>query len=106
MAIDPPTSASTILIVDDNEANRALALATLEDEGYRVLLANGALEGIAAFERERPDCIVLDVRMPDVDGFTACERIRALPGGPDTPILFLTALRFARPSSSSGSRPR
>ena len=84
---------STILVVDDNEANRELARGTLEDEGYRVVLACGGSEGVAAFERERPDCILLDVRMPEVDGFMACERIRSLPGGPETPVLFLTALR-------------
>jgi len=87
-----PESA-TILVVDDNEANRELARSTLEDEGYRVVLATGGNEGILAFERERPDCILLDVRMPGVDGFAACERIRSLPGGAETPVLFLTALR-------------
>jgi signal transduction histidine kinase len=84
---------ATILVVDDNEANRALAQSTLEDEGYRVVLASGGVEGIAAFEKEPPDCVLLDVRMPDLDGFAVCERIRALPGGSETPILFLTALR-------------
>src|ERR1700735_4536054 len=83
----------TILVSDDNEATIELARNTLEDEGYRVVLARGGAEGVAAFERERPDCILLDVRMPEVDGFTACERIRSLPGGSDTPVLFLTALR-------------
>lgn len=83
----------TLLVVDDNEANRLLAQNTLEDEGYRVILAAGGAEGIAAFEREQPDCVLLDVRMPDIDGFTVCERIRRLPGGPDTPVIFLTALR-------------
>lgn len=84
---------ATVLVVDDDEANRLLARDTLEDEGYRVVLASGGAEGIAVFEREHPDCVLLDVRMPGVDGFTACERIRALPGGPDSPIIFLTALR-------------
>jgi two-component system sensor histidine kinase/response regulator len=84
---------ATILVVDDNEANRALAKGTLEDEGYRVLLARGGAEGIAVVETEQPDCVLLDVRMPDMDGFTVCERIRALPRGGKTPILFLTALR-------------
>ena len=83
----------TLLVVDDNEANRSLAQNTLEDEGYRVILAAGGAEGIAAFEREQPDCVLLDVRMPEIDGFTVCERIRRLPGGPDTPVIFLTALR-------------
>lgn len=83
----------TILVVDDNEANRALACGTLEDEGYRVVLAGGGAEGIAAFEAHHPDCILLDVRMPHVDGFAACEAIRAAPGGREVPIIFLTALR-------------
>ncbi len=84
---------STILVVDDNEANRALARETLEDEGYRVVLASGGADGIRAFEAETPDCVLLDVRMPDLDGFTVCERLRALPAGRGIPILFLTALR-------------
>ena len=87
------TENQTILVVDDTEANLELARNTLEDEGYRVVLARGGAEGIAAFEREHPDCILLDVRMPGVDGFTVCERIRSLPGGAVTPVLFLTALR-------------
>jgi signal transduction histidine kinase len=82
-----------ILVVDDNEANRALAQSTLDDEGYTVVLANDGAEGIAAFERERPDCVLLDVRMPGIDGFAACKAMRALPLGEETPILFLTALR-------------
>jgi two-component system, sensor histidine kinase and response regulator len=82
-----------VLVVDDNEANRALSRSVLEDEGYRVELTSGGAEGIEAFERERPDCVLLDVRMPGLDGFAVCERIRALPGGDDVPILFLTAQR-------------
>jgi two-component system sensor histidine kinase/response regulator len=84
---------ATILVVDDNEANRVLAKSTLEDEGYRVLLARGGAEAIAVVETAQPDCVLLDVRMPDMDGFMVCERIRALPRGGKTPVLFLTALR-------------
>lgn len=82
-----------ILVVDDNEANRSLAKNALEDEDFEVVLASGGHEGVRAFETEHPDCVLLDVRMPDLDGFAVCEKIRALPGGPETPILFLTALR-------------
>jgi two-component system, sensor histidine kinase and response regulator len=82
-----------ILVVDDNASNRQLAQATLEDEGYHVLLATNGDEAIAMFERDAPDCVLLDVRMPGTDGPTACERIRALPGGMDTPVVFLTAQR-------------
>jgi len=83
----------TVLVIDDNEANRRLARATLEDDGYRVVEATGGAQGILAFEEHKPDCILLDVRMPDMDGFAVCERIRTLPGGRETPILFFTALR-------------
>lgn len=84
---------ATILVVDDNESNRLLAQDALEEEGYRVVLAAGGAEGIAAFEREHPACVVLDVRMPGIDGFAVCRRIRALPDGAATPIIFLTAQR-------------
>jgi two-component system sensor histidine kinase/response regulator len=84
---------TTVLVVDDNEANRALARHTLEDEGYRVVVAKDGQEGLALFALEKPDCVLLDVRMPELDGFAVCERIRALPRGPETPVVFLTALR-------------
>jgi len=91
---DPPdTPHATVLVVDDNDANRSLARHTLEDEGYRVLEASAGEEALAIVEREGPDCILLDVRMPGMDGFAVCERLRALPRGADTPVVFLTALR-------------
>lgn len=83
----------TVLVVDDIAENRALAQAALEDEDYQVILAANGEEGIRAFEQHHPDCILLDVRMPGMDGFAVCAAIRALPGGSDTPILFVTALR-------------
>jgi two-component system sensor histidine kinase/response regulator len=82
-----------VLVVDDNAANRDLARETLEDEGYSVIVAAGGEEGIRAFEQERPDCILLDVRMPGTDGFAVCARVRSLPGGADVPVVFLTAQR-------------
>lgn len=87
------TTGAKILVVDDNEQNRALARDTLEEEGFQVLEAIDGVKAVAAFAAERPDCILMDVRMPGLDGFGASEQIRALPGGRETPILFLTALR-------------
>src|SRR5690348_9291601 len=84
---------ATILVVDDNAQNRALAQSTLEDEGYRILTATGGEEALALLEQNRPDCILLDVNMPGMNGLVLCERIRALPGGASVPIVFLTALR-------------
>jgi two-component system sensor histidine kinase/response regulator len=82
-----------ILVVDDNEANRELARATLDDEGYEVVLASSGDEALQMFERVNPDCVLLDVRMQGMDGFAVCSAIRALPGGTQTPVVFLTALR-------------
>jgi len=93
MERDGAERVSTVLVVDDNAENRALAEAVLAEEGYRVVLATGGEDGVAAFARERPDCVLLDVRMPGVDGFEACKRMRALDGGAEIPIVFLTAQR-------------
>jgi two-component system, sensor histidine kinase and response regulator len=86
-------SAYTVLVVDDHEDNRALARAALEDDDYRVITASGGEQAVALAAAERPDCILMDVRMPQVDGIAACERIRALPGGSDIAIIFVTAQR-------------
>jgi two-component system, sensor histidine kinase and response regulator len=82
-----------VLVADDSDDNRTVARTVLEGEGYRVVLACGGAHAITAFEAEEPDCILLDVRMPDLDGFAVCEHIRTLPRGGETPIIFLTALR-------------
>lgn len=82
-----------ILVVDDTPANCELVRATLEPEGMRVSVASCGETGIRAFATEQPDCVLMDVRMPDISGFTACQRIRGLPGGQSVPIVFLTALR-------------
>jgi signal transduction histidine kinase len=82
-----------ILVIDDNRENLALAKATLEDEDYLVVLATSGEEGLRAFDADPPDCVLLDVRMPGMNGFAVCSAIRALPRGHDTPVLFLTAQR-------------
>jgi len=83
----------SILVVDDNPQNLAFARMTLEEEGYEVALASSGEQGIAQF-RERPfDCVLLDVRMPGLDGFAVCQAIRALESGDDVPVVFLTAQR-------------
>lgn len=84
---------ATILVIDDQSSNRELARRTLVDEGHRVLTAASGAEAFALWERGAPDCVLLDIRMPDLDGFEVCARLRALPSGKDTPILFLTGLR-------------
>ncbi|MBL0215309.1 MAG: response regulator [Myxococcales bacterium] len=85
--------AASVLVVDDHAENRALAQATLEDEGYEVTLAHDGADAIAAFERDHPACLVLDVQMPRMDGIAACEAIRKLPGGDQVAVVFVTAQR-------------
>jgi len=82
-----------ILVIDDQEQNRAFARAVLEDEGYETVLAASGEEGIERFREQVPDCVLLDVRMPGLDGFATCARIRELPLGLETPVVFLTAQR-------------
>jgi len=82
-----------ILVVDDNEQNRALVQTTLEEEGHLVRVASGGEEALLAFDQDLPDCVLLDVRMPGTDGLTVCRTIRTRAIGGDTPIVFLTALR-------------
>jgi signal transduction histidine kinase len=89
--VDP--ARTVVLVADDNAENRALAQATLEDEGYRVSLAGDGAEAVSAFARERPACILLDIQMPNVDGILACQQIRALPGGAAVAVVFVTAQR-------------
>ena len=87
------TPAPKILVVDDNEVSRTVARATLQGQGYLVVLASCGADALVAFDREQPDCVLLDVQMPDMDGVAVCERIRARPGGAETPVVFLTAQR-------------
>ena len=91
MRSDP--AISCVLVVDDNAENRALAKATLEDEDIPVVLATTGEEAIAAFARAPVDCVLLDIRMPGMDGITVCERLRTLPDGERVAIVFLTAQR-------------
>lgn len=89
----PEDAPPKVLVVDDNEQNRALVQTTLEEEGYRVIVASSGQAGLVAFDAEAPDCALLDVRMPGMDGLSLCRAIRARPNGIDTPLVFLTALR-------------
>lgn len=82
-----------VLVVDDNAQNRALAQATLEAEDFDVTVVDSGPKALESFAERRPDCVLLDVRMPGMDGVEACRRLRALPGGADVPMVFLTASR-------------
>ncbi|MFB3880433.1 MAG: response regulator transcription factor [Armatimonadota bacterium] len=84
-----------ILVVDDEEAVRSLCMACIQHglgDEYEVFEAADGDEAMAAVETERPDLILLDIMMPDVDGFEVCRRLKESPETSDIPIVFLTAL--------------
>ncbi len=84
------TSHPLVLVVDDDTTSRMLMRRTLEKAGFSVAEAGNGLEALASFERMPPEIILLDVEMPELDGFATCRRIRALPNGGHLPILMVT----------------
>lgn len=81
-----------ILVIDDDVAINELIKVNLELNGYNVLQAYDGTTGFAIAKQELPDLIILDVMMPEVDGYTVAQRIRQNPTTEETPILMLTAL--------------
>lgn len=79
-----------ILIIDDNPMNLLLASKTLENFGYRTSIAESGDLGIATLESEIPSLILLDVMMPDVDGYEVCRKIKKVEKWKDIPVIFLT----------------
>jgi two-component system OmpR family response regulator len=81
-----------VLLVDDQPQILLIASIALEFDGsIEVLTADGAVKGIELARAQRPDLIVLDVMMPNVDGITACQRLKKDPELGATPIVFMTA---------------
>jgi two-component system, OmpR family, response regulator len=88
------TMTQRLLLVEDEPTLRELLSASLRLAGFQVIAAETGGEALDAVRRERPDLIVLDVMLPDLDGFEVARRLRERPshrGEPHPPILFLTA---------------
>ncbi len=81
----------TVLYIEDNLENRMLIRRVLEAEGFRVILASGAAEALQILQQEKPHLILVDVSMPEVDGYTLTRKIKALSGFERVPIIALTA---------------
>jgi PAS domain S-box-containing protein len=81
-----------ILLADDDEVSRLLVRQALEENDFVVVEAENGIQAISQFTRFGPELVVLDVKMPEMDGFDVCARLRRLPGGDSTPILMLTGL--------------
>ncbi len=97
MSREDKSAAPRILVVDDNPANLGVLVDHLEHHGYEVLVALGGLEALDRVAYARPDLILLDVMMPDLDGFETCRRLKSRESDTDgcvrdIPVIFMTAL--------------
>jgi two-component system cell cycle response regulator DivK len=90
----------TILIVEDNEKNMKLARDILRAKGYAVLEAVNGLDGVKLALAHKPDLVLMDIQLPDINGIEAFERIRADAGTASVPVVAFTA------SVTTGDRSR
>jgi two-component system, cell cycle response regulator DivK len=87
----PNDSKGTILYVEDNVDNRTLVRRILLSEDYDLIEAVNAMEALRVLEKTKPDLILMDINMPDMDGYTLTSKIKTIPGFERVPILALTA---------------
>jgi DNA-binding response OmpR family regulator len=80
-----------ILVVDDDENILSLERTILEQKGFDVTAAAGGAEALKLLSGEAFDLVLLDVMMPEIDGFTVCRKIKEDPRLKDVPVIFLTA---------------
>ena len=83
---------ASILVVDDTLANLQLLAGLLKDRGYRVRVAPSGTLALQAVHAEPPDLILLDINMPELNGYEVCERLKADPQLAEIPVLFISAL--------------
>lgn len=82
---------SLILLVDDIPVNIELLEEILKDEGYSILATSNGRETFETLGKCTPDLILLDVMLPDIDGFEICERLKKNPATSQIPVIFITA---------------
>ncbi|MES2352890.1 MAG: EAL domain-containing protein [Pseudomonadota bacterium] len=92
VTLAPESRRHTILIIDDTPANLAVVVDYLEDHGFEVAVAQNGLVGIQRVKLVKPALILLDVMMPEIDGFETCRRLKADDTVKDIPVIFMTAL--------------
>lgn len=82
----------SILVVDDTPTNIVLLTAILNKKGYRVLVANNGKDALHMAEKNLPDLLLLDIMMPDMDGYEVCRQLKGHSETKDIPVIFVTAL--------------
>lgn len=83
---------ATILVIEDHEAFRDILVKILTLDQYRVIAVDLGSQGLEVAAREKPDVIILDIMMPELDGYETCRELRKLPDLADVRIIMLTAL--------------
>ena len=81
-----------VLLVDDNATNLQVLFQTLDGRGYNLLVAKNGEAALKIAGKAKPDLILLDIMMPDIDGYEVCRRLKKDPATADTPVIFLSAL--------------
>ena len=82
----------TILVVEDDPVNGLVLLDYLEAHGYRVLLSKTGPDGVAAFAKDAPDMVLVDVLLPRKNGFEVCFDIKRTERGRTTPVVLMSAI--------------
>jgi two-component system cell cycle response regulator DivK len=80
-----------VLYIEDSPSNRLLVKRVLAAEGHEVLEAESATAGLGIAREEHPDIILMDINLPDVDGYETTRRIRTIPGLSNIPVVAMTA---------------
>lgn len=83
-------SQATVLVVDDNADNRVLLSSLLKPQ-YKVIVAIDGHQALSICQKQAPDIILLDIMMPEIDGYEVCQRLKSDPRTQDIPVIFLTA---------------
>jgi CheY-like chemotaxis protein len=91
-----PAGAGTVLVIDDDPLDLALVEAVLVPEGFAVIRASTGTEGVRLVRERRPGVVLLDLLMPDMDGFSVVEMLRAEPDTAEVPIVVLTHKEMTR----------
>lgn len=83
---------NTVLIIDDEPANIQVVSDFLEAQGIEIMMAKNGLDGISRAKKGQPDLILLDIRMPGMDGYETCHQLKSDESTKDIPIIYMTAL--------------
>lgn len=92
MTINAEIQGATLLIVDDNPTNLSVLCDYFQEYAFNVIAARSGVKALQVLEKRRPDMILLDILMPEIDGFEVCRRLKHQDHTEDIPVIFMSAL--------------